>query len=61
MAGDEEYRELEEEREEEAVGFNFSVGVWNELIGEDIQYKVRQGKEGGGRVSDGCMVQVVHW
>lgn len=50
MATDEEYRELEDGQEEEAVGFNFSVGVWNELIGEDIQYKVR---EGGGRKEEG--------
>ena len=37
-------QEAEEEEEEESGGFNFAPGVWNELIGEDIQYKVRGGR-----------------
>jgi hypothetical protein len=39
----EQQQEEEEEEEEESVGFNFAPGAWNELIGEDIQYKVRAG------------------
>ena len=57
----------EQEEEEEAggdVGFNFAPGVWNELIGEDIQYKVcvgegRRGERGGnGRSWPCCLLEL---
>jgi len=71
MADNNDEHPMQEEEEEEAggdVGFNFAPGVWNELIGEDIQYKVRvcvgEGARRGEMRKGSCpcgLLQTVRW